>query len=65
MSAVVAADSPHALDGLHKLRRLPEPVEVEGELCVFDGLSSRDWMERQREEGQFVGSKRRTELVLI
>lgn len=47
LSAVVAADGPHALDGLHKLRRLPEPVEVEGELCVFDGLSSRDWMERQ------------------
>lgn len=56
MSAVVAADGPHALDGLHKLRRLPEPVEVEGELCVFNGLSSRDWMETQRgEEGQFVG----------
>ena len=47
LSAVVAADSPHTLNGFHKLRRLPEPVEVEGELCVFDGLSSRDWMERQ------------------
>lgn len=44
LSAVVAADGAHALDGLHKLRRFPEPVEVEGELCVFDGLSSRDWM---------------------
>lgn len=42
LTAVVAADSPHALDGLHELRRLPEPIEVEGELCVFDGLGSRD-----------------------
>lgn len=42
LPAVVAADGPHALYGLHKLWRLPEPVEVEGELCVFDGLSSRD-----------------------
>jgi len=52
LPAVVAADRPHALDGLHELRRLPEPVEVEGELCVFDGLSSRDWMERRWEGGQ-------------
>lgn len=42
LSAVVAADGPHTLDGLHKLWRLPEPVEVEGELCVFNRLSSRD-----------------------
>lgn len=45
--AVVTADGSHALYGLHELRRLPEPVEVEGELCVFNGLSSRNWMERQ------------------
>lgn len=38
--AVVVADCSHALDGLHKLRGLSEPVEVEGELCVFDGLGS-------------------------
>lgn len=63
LSAVVAADSPHALDGFHKLWCLPEPVEVEGELCVFDGLSSRDWMERQREEGQFVVSKTRQNFI--
>lgn len=42
LPTVVTADGPHALDGLHKLRSLPEPVEVEGELCVFDGLSSWD-----------------------
>lgn len=57
MSAVVAADGPYALDGFHKLRRLPEPVEVEGELCVFDGLSSRDWMERKSEEVDLIVSK--------
>lgn len=51
LPAVVAADGPHALDGLHKLRRLPEPVEVEGELCVFNGLSSRDWIETHKERG--------------
>lgn len=38
--AGVAADGPHALDGLHELRRLPQPVEVEGELCVLDWFSS-------------------------
>lgn len=54
LPAVVAADGPHALDGLHKLRRLPEPVEVEGELCVFNGLSSRDWKETQMEERLLV-----------
>lgn len=42
LSAVVAADGPDALNGLHKLWRLPEPVEVEGELCVFNRLSSRN-----------------------
>lgn len=47
LPTVVAADSPHALNSLHKLRRLPEPVEVERELCVFDGLSSWDWIKRQ------------------
>lgn len=47
LSAVVVADCPHALDGLHKLRGLPEPVEVEGELCVFDGLGSWNWTEKQ------------------
>lgn len=57
MSAVVAADGPYALDGFHKLRRLPEPVEVEGELCVFDGLSSRDWMVRKSEKVGLIISK--------
>lgn len=52
--AVVVADCPHTLDGFHKLRRLPEPVEVEGELCVFDGLSSWNWMEIQ---GQLLNPK--------
>lgn len=47
LSTVVAADSPHTLNSLHKLRRLPEPVEVERELCVFYGLSSWDWIKRQ------------------
>lgn len=47
LSAVVVADCPHALNGLHKLWRLPEPVEVEGELCVFDGLGSRNWTKEQ------------------
>lgn len=42
LTAVVATYGPHALNGLHKLRRLPEPVEVEGELCVFDRLGRRD-----------------------
>lgn len=49
LAAVVAADGPDALNGLHKLRRLPEPVEVERELCVFNGLSSRNWMESRGE----------------
>lgn len=57
MPAVVAADGPYALDGFHKLRRLPEPVEVEGELCVFDGLSSRDWMVRKSEKVGLIVSK--------
>lgn len=65
LSAVVAADRPHALDGLHKLRRLPEPVEVERELCVFDGLSSRDWRERQREGGQFVGCEKKGQKLIF
>lgn len=47
LSAVVTADGSHALDGLHKLRRLPEPVEVEGELCIYNGLSGWNWMETQ------------------
>lgn len=57
LSAVVAADCPHTLDGLHKLWRLPEPVEVEGELCVFDGLSCRDCKVRT-ESGQEIKSDR-------
>lgn len=56
LSAVVAANSPHALDGFHKLWSLPEPVEVEGELCVFDGLGCRDWMERQWNKGSFYSA---------
>lgn len=48
LAAVVAADGPHALNGLHKLWRLPEPVEVEGELCVFNGLRGRDWTQGER-----------------
>lgn len=48
LTAVVVADFPYALNGLHKLWRLPEPVEVEGKLCVFDGLGSRNWTKTQR-----------------
>lgn len=55
LPAVVAADGPNALDGLHKLRRLPEPVEVEGELCVFNGLSSWDCVETHGRAGLTVG----------
>lgn len=42
LMAVVAADGPDTLDGLHKLWRLAKPVEVEGKLCIFDGLSGRN-----------------------
>lgn len=58
LSAVVAADGPHALDGFHKLRRLPEPVEVEGELCVFNRLSSWNWVETQ-------GKERKVNLLVV
>lgn len=57
LSAVVAANGPHTLDGFHKLWSLPEPVEVEGELCVFDGLGFRDWMERQWKERSSYSKK--------
>lgn len=49
LPAVVVANGSHALDGFHELRRLPEPVEVEGELCVFNGLSSWNWMGTQQQ----------------
>lgn len=57
LPTVVAADSPHALNGLHKLWCLPEPVEVEGELCVFNGLSGWDCVEKKYEESQLVESR--------
>lgn len=42
LASVVAADGTDALDGLHELWRLAEPVEVEGKLCIFDGLGRRN-----------------------
>lgn len=42
LTAVVAADGTDTLDGLHELWRLAESVEVEGKLCIFDGLGCRN-----------------------
>lgn len=42
-ATVVVADVAHTLNGLHKLGCLTQPVEVEGKLCVFNGLCSRNW----------------------
>ena len=64
LSTVIAADSPHALDGLHKLWRLPEPVEVEGKLCIFNWLSSRNWVEIKG-EGREIKIKSDHEQQLI
>ena len=51
LAAELVAHRPHALDGLHKVGRLPQPVQVEGELGELQRLRRRDW-KRRREEGE-------------
>lgn len=41
-ATVVVADGAHTLNGLHKLGCFTQPVEVEGKLCVFNGLCGRN-----------------------
>lgn len=48
-ATVVVADGAHTLNGLHKLGCLAQPVEVEGKLCVFNGLCSRNWGKNDKE----------------
>lgn len=59
LTAVVAADGTDTLDGLHELWRLTKPVEVEGKLCIFDGLSSRNCRRKDKEvqTNEIISSK--------
>lgn len=48
---VVVADGPDFFNGFHEVRGVPQAVEVEGELGVFDGLCCWDWAEKGTGEG--------------
>lgn len=47
---VVVADGSDLLDCFHEVRGVPQAIEVERELSIFDGLCCWDWTERRQRE---------------
>lgn len=55
-AGVVVADASDLFNSFHEVRCVPQAIEVERELSVFDGLCCWDWTGGQREEAMAEGS---------